>query len=237
MIPINKKQYLISSSLGVDLTKPQISQISAWQLFRIWAAIGLQSFGGGASTTFLIQHAFIDKYKAMTMDEFIRFWSLCVMTPGINLVALTVLIGRKFAGTRGIIASLAGLLVPSATITCLLAAGFRLIQSSPAVQAILRGIIPATAGIMLLVGLNFAQPLFKQAYKEGTFRLLISAAIILIGFIAIIVFHASVILVLLGSALLSMMLFTAWHKPEIAPVEGLTPTIIEAASKEEDTHD
>lgn len=159
------------------------------------------------------------------------------MSPGINLVALTVLIGRKFAGIAGIIASLAGLLVPSATITCLLAAGFKLIQSSAAVQAILHGIIPATAGIMLLVGLNFAQPLLIKAHKEGLFRLLISSVIILACAVAIVVFHISVIPVLLGSALLSMLLFTAWHTPKIAPAESLTPVITDAAWKEEDTHD
>lgn len=217
--------------------KLQHPNLSAWQLFRIWATIGLQSFGGGASTTFLIQHAFINKYKVMTMEEFTHFWSLCVMSPGINLVALPILIGRKFAGTRGIIASLVGLLVPSAAITCLLAAGFRLIQNSPAVQATVRGIIPATAGIMLLVGLNFAQPLFKQASKEGRARLLISAAIILACAAAIIIFQVSVIPVLLGSALLSMILFTSWHRPEIAPAEGRAPAITEAATKEEDHHD
>jgi chromate transporter len=217
--------------------EPQPPVPSAWKLFRIWALIGLQSFGGGASTTLLIQRAFIDKYALMTMEEFTRFWGLCVMTPGINLVSLTVLIGRKFAGMRGIMASLAGLLVPSAAITCLLAAGFRLIQNSPAVQAILRGIIPATGGIMLLVGLNFAQPLLIRAHKEGIFRLIISAIIILACAVAIVVFHISVILVLLGSALLSMLLFTAWHTATIVPVESLIPTLTDATRKEEDRHD
>ncbi len=217
--------------------KPQTPNPSPWQLFRIWAIIGLQSFGGGASTTLLIQRAFIDKYNLMTMDDFSHLWNLCVMTPGINLLALTVLLGRKFAGIPGIIASLAGLLVPSAAITCLLTAGFKLIQNSTAVQAIVRGIIPATAGIMLLVGLNFAQPLLTQAHKEGLFRLVISTAIIMACATAIIVFHISVIPVLLGSALLSMLLFTSWRKPKIALVESLNPAITEAAKKEEDTHD
>jgi len=213
--------------------KPHNAAPSAWRLFSIWAIIGLQSFGGGASTTLLIQRAFIDKYNLMTMEDFTHFWSLCVMSPGINLIALTVLIGRKFAGARGIIASLAGLLVPSATITCLLAAGFRLIQNSPAVQAILHGIIPATAGIMLLVGLNFAQPLLIQAHKEGLFRLIVSAVIILACATTIIVFHISVIPVLLGSALLSMALFTSWHKPQSTPVKSLAP----ASTNEEDIYD
>src|SRR3989442_15809462 len=100
--------------------KLQDPRPSTWQLFRIWASIGLQSFGGGASTTLLIQRAFIEKYKWLSMEEFAHLWNLCILTPGINLVALTVLIGKKLAGTPGIAASLAGLLLPSAIITCLL---------------------------------------------------------------------------------------------------------------------
>src|SRR5215831_10885251 len=138
-----------------------------WELFRIWISIGLQSFGGGASTTFLIQRAFIEKHRWLSMEEFLHLWNLCILTPGINLVALTILIGRKLCGTWGIVVSLAGMLLPSAIITCLIAAIFKRIENIEAVQAVLRGVIPATGGIMLLVGLNYAQPLIRRGYKEG----------------------------------------------------------------------
>ncbi len=183
----------------------------AWKLLRIWGKIGLQSFGGGATTSLLIQRNFIDIYHWMTMEDFTRYWSLCVFTPGINLVALTILIGRRLGGTRGIIVSLVGLLLPSAFITCLLTAGFQLIQHDPNVQAVLRGVIPATAGIMLLVGLNFAYPFIKQAYKEGLLNLTASVLIILACAAAVIIFKLSVIPVLLISALVSMLIFTSWR--------------------------
>src|SRR3989442_15706841 len=131
----------LAGACSMELRNPRPGK---WQLFRIWASIGLQSFGGGASTTLLIQRAFIEKYKWLSMEEFAHLWNLCILTPGINLVALTVLIGKKLAGTRGIAASLAGLLLPSAIITCLLTAGFKTVENQPAVQAILRGVIPAT---------------------------------------------------------------------------------------------
>lgn len=202
---------------------------TAWQLFRIWSTIGLQSFGGGASTSFLIQTTFIDKYRLMSMEDYIYYWNLCVMTPGINLIALTVLIGHKLRGTRGIIASLSGMLIPSALITCLLTAGFQLIQSIPAVQAILRGIIPATAGIMLVVGLRFAQPQFQQAYKEGFLRLGFTIVIITACALAIALLKFPVIPVLLASALLGMVCFTSsWRAAAPLPVENKI---------EDDSHD
>ncbi len=169
------------------------------------------------------------------MEEFTGLWSLCVFTPGINLVALTVLIGRKLGGARGIAASLVGLLLPSATITCLIAAGFKLVQSNAIVQAVLRGVIPATAGVMLLVGLRFAQPQFSLAREEGLLSLGISAVIILACFTAIALFQLSVIPVLLCAALAGMLAFTSWRgSPRTADVP---PELLKAAVEEEEKHD
>src|SRR5579859_7875863 len=181
---------------------------NTWLLFRIWAGVGLQSFGGGASTTFLIQRAFIEKYKWLTIEEFLYFWNLCVLTPGINLVALTVLIGRKLGGVWGIVVSLAGLLLPSATITCLLAASFTQIENVAAVQAVLRGVIPATGAIMLLVGCNFVIPLMRRGYKEGIFYLLGSGVLVIACALAVILLKFSVIVVILGAAVLGALFFS-----------------------------
>jgi chromate transporter len=179
-----------------------------WQLFLIWASIGLQSFGGGASTTFLIQRAFIEKHRWLSMEEFMHLWNLCLLTPGINLVALTVLIGKKLGGTWGIVASLAGLLLPSATITCLLAAIFKQVEHVATVQAVLRGVIPATGGIMLLVGLNFALPLIRRGYKEGALYLLASSVLIIACALAVILLKLAVIIVVLGAVVLGALFFS-----------------------------
>lgn len=186
----------------MELEKP-----STWKLFRLWATIGLQSFGGGASTTFLIQRTFTEKYTWLSMEDITRFWSLCILTPGINLVALTVLIGRKLGGTWGIVASLAGLLLPSAIITCLLTALFTQIEHVAAVQAILRGVIPATGAIMLLVGLNFALPIFRRSYKEGFFYLAGSIIVILACFLAVILLKLPVVVVILAAIVLGALFF------------------------------
>jgi chromate transporter len=200
-------------------------QLSAWLLLRIWGTIGLQSFGGGASTLFLIQHEFMDKRNWLTQEEFNRLWSLCLMTPGINIIAVTVLIGRKLGGFRGIVASLVGLLLPSAAITCLLTAGFQVVENSHIVQAILRGVIPATGGIMLLVGMRFAVPLLKQGRVDGLLKLSISLAIIAGVAVTIIVFKIMIPLVLLCAALVGIAFFSA------AP-SSLSP-LAEATSAEE----
>src|SRR5947209_922117 len=188
---------------------------SKWKLFRIWASVGLQSFGGGASTTFLIQRAFIEKHKWLSMEEFTHLWNLCILTPGINLIALTVLIGKKLGGTWGIVASLAGMLLPSAAITCLLAAIFKQIEHVAAVQAVLRGVVPATGGIMLLVGLNFALPLIRRSHKVGLLYLVASSVLIIACALAVIFLKLSVILVLLAAVFLGALFFSRKPVPPL----------------------
>lgn len=199
------KQDSLLGAIRMELHTPGPSN---WQLLRIWTGIGLQSFGGGASTTFLIQRTFTEKYRWLSMEEITRFWSLCILTPGINLVALTVMIGKKLGGTWGIVASLAGLLLPSATITCLLTALFTQIEHVAAVQAILRGVIPATGAIMLLVGVNFALPIFRRSYKEGVLYLTVSIVVILACFLAVILLKLPVIAIILGAVLLGALFFS-----------------------------
>ncbi len=194
-----------------------------WQLFRIWVSIGLQSFGGGASTTFLIQRAFIEKHKWLSMEEFSFLWNLCILTPGINLVALTVLIGKKLGGTWGIAISLAGMLLPSAAITCLLTALFLQVENVAAVQAVFRGVVPATGGIMLVVGLNFALPLIRKGYKEGIFFLLMSGVITLACAFVVIFLKLSVIFVILGAAALGTLIFSSKSTPPLYEEEQGEP--------------
>ncbi|SRR5258707_88903 len=186
-----------------------------WKLFRIWAGIGLQSFGGGASTTLLIQRAFIDKYNWMTMEEFTHFWSLCILAPGINLLGLTILVGRKLGGVWGIVVSLIGLLLPSAAITCILVAIFKQIEYLPAVQMVVKGIIPATGAIMALVGINFAEPVMRRSFKEGTVSLVKNSALIILCTLALILLRLSAVVVILAAIVLGALFFAP--KPVPAP--------------------
>jgi len=186
---------------------PQPPRPTAWQLFRIWAAIGLQSFGGGASTTLLIQRTFIEQRRWLTIEEFTHLWGLCLLTPGINLIAVTALIGKKFGGTRGLVASLAGLLVPSAAITCLLAALFVRVEHAAVTQAVLRGVVPATAGIMALVAVNFAQPLVRGRASAGRFYLWACGGLVAGFALAVIVWNVSAIVVVLGAAVVGIVFF------------------------------
>ncbi len=206
------------------MTTEQTAPPTTWRLFRVWASIGLQSFGGGASTTFLIQRAFIERYGWVTDEEFLRLWNLCLLTPGINLIALAALIGKKLGGARGVVVSLVGMLLPSGAITCLLAALFVEIERSATTQAVLRGVIPATGGVMMLVLYNFARPLVREGRRTGLSRGLAQVALTLLCAVLVIAFNVSAIVIVLGLAVLGAFAFAPRKKsgaPSVADVESV----------------
>jgi len=172
------------------------------RIARVWFALGLQSFGGGVATLALIRRAAVDREEWITDLEFTRYWGLCQVAPGINLLALTILIGRKTGGASGILVALAGLLFPSVTITILMTAAYARVRHATAMQAALRGVLPATIGLGLVAALQMMRPLAVAARKEGFDTLLVSAFVLVGSGAAIAVWHISVVAALLASGLI-----------------------------------
>ena len=118
-------------------------------LFWGWARIGAFSFGGGSSTLFLIRREFVEVRGWLDEAAFREDYALSKLVPGINIIAQSILIGRRIAGSPGVVASVAGLLLPAIFVTTILAATIAWVERFHAAQAALGGVIPATAGLTL----------------------------------------------------------------------------------------
>lgn len=195
----------ISTTLSLSPVQP-----SSWMILRVWMAAGGQSFGGGVATLALIRRAVVEEHRWLTANEFTRDWALCQMAPGINLFALAILIGRRLAGVKGIFLALLGLLLPSVTMALLITAFFAHIHRMEAVQAALRGIIPATVGLGLLTAAQMARPLLAISRREGSTSLLWSIFLLIGSGLAVIFVNLSVILVLCVSGLMGAV-FSWWR--------------------------
>lgn len=165
---------------GVDAVAVPIPKPSLGLIFLTWLTIGAQSFGGGSSTFYLIHQACISR-GWLTEEEFVHTWALSQISPGINLLKLTVLVGHRLRGWPGLVAGMVGLLLPSAGMTVLMTAGFAAIRSQPLVQSAMRGILPATIGLSLAMAYQMAQPLFNRARREGFPRLAAQALILIVS--------------------------------------------------------
>lgn len=138
-------------------------QASLAALARAWALIGSQSVGGGASTLFLMRRELVERRGWLSAREFLEDWALCKLSPGINLVALTALVGIRLAGTRGLVVSVLAMLVPAGVITAVMTAGYGEARDHPLVVAALAGAGPVSAGMAGGVAIAFA----RQAVRRG----------------------------------------------------------------------
>lgn len=170
-----------------------------------WLVIGAQSFGGGTSTLLLIHQACL-KRGWLSEEEFVQFWALVQISPGINLVKLTALIAHRLRGWSGLAAGTAGLLLPSALATVLMTAGFAAIRDQPIVQAAMKGILPATIGLSLAMGVQMAQPLLTRAHREGPARLSVHLAVLAGAAVLMAIGGLSPVAVLLLAGVLTVLL-------------------------------
>jgi chromate transporter len=144
----------------------------------IWLNIGIQSFGGGAATLYLIRRAAVEQHGWLTDEEYARYWGICQIAPGINILGLVILIGWQISGAVGVALALAGLLLPSAAITMMLTAMYSRIEQVPLVQAALHGVVPATVGLGLLLAVGMLRPLLSASRKEGRASLAVAWALV-----------------------------------------------------------
>lgn len=166
------------------------------RLLAVWLGLAAQSFGGGTATQYLIYRAFVERRGWVSPEEFGRAWAICQLAPGVNLLALTVLIGWKLGRAGGVAVSLVGLLLPSVAITVGMTALYAEVRALPSVQAALRGVIPATVGLGLLMSWRIARPLLAESRREGYALLLVACGALLGSAALVAVLDAPVMLAL-----------------------------------------
>ncbi len=191
-------------------------QPSLWQLLRVWFMLGLQSFGGGTATLFLIRRAVVEQHHWVSEGAFTRDWALCQAAPGINLLCMTILLGRQVAGLPGALVAMAGLMLPSVAITIVMTALYADLRNLSMVQAALRGIVPATVGMGLLLSTNMARPLLASSRRESASSLSVGILLLVGSAAAVQFWHLPVIVVLCAAGAIGAL--NAWYHASQAKV-------------------
>src|ERR1700704_4857261 len=117
------------------------------ELAKIFIAVGTQSVGGGSSTLLLLRRFLVERGRLITERDFTEAWALCQLSPGIHLVALAGLLGRRIRGWRGFVVAFFGMMFPAAIITAAMTAAYGVIADQPLARAALAGMAPATGGM------------------------------------------------------------------------------------------
>ena len=167
---------------GATGTEADDRHIPARDQLGVWTAIGTQSLGGGSATLYLMRRMLIDGRRWVTAQEFVEDWTLSRLSPGVTLIALTALLGRRIGGRRGVALSIGGLLVPAALITALITGVFSVIAGRPEVMAALAGMGPVTIGMMLGLTVFMARSAMRQG-PDRIFDLAVVTVAVVLGFL------------------------------------------------------
>ena len=118
--------------------------------------VDLMAFGGGFTTVPLIQREVVDRFKWVSTREFIDGIALGQVTPG-PIVITATFVGYKVGGLLGALLGTIAVFFPSFLIVTTLAPHYDRIKRSRPIQVMVRGILAAFIGMLLLVGYRFAQ--------------------------------------------------------------------------------
>ena len=140
--------------------------------------IGNLTFGGGDPAMLALRRELVERRAWITDERFTLIWSFARVTPGTNVVACFAGAGWTLAGLRGALAGVVASCLPAAAFCYWLTVAERSWQSSAWLQAVLRGVMPAVAGMMLAGAVGLLKPAWRAGRLPSAVLLALAAAVL-----------------------------------------------------------
>lgn len=140
---------------------PAPVKLSFLALVLAFMQVGLTSVGGAAAP---IRHVLVVRRKWLTEGELAETFSISQALPGASAANLAVIVGDRFAGAWGALATMIGLCVPS-LVLCLVLATFatRLSAANARFAAAEAAVTAAVGGLFISNGMRLAWRLWHDA--------------------------------------------------------------------------
>jgi len=136
------------------LTMPGIAKLGvALSLAFIFLRIGAVTFGGGLVMIPQIEAEVVNSHHWLTHQEFADATALGQITPGPVLIMATF-VGYRVAGTLGAMLATLCVFLPAFMMTIAAGSSFRRFRTNRQMQAFLRGVAPAVAGLLVAAALS-----------------------------------------------------------------------------------
>ncbi|WP_339707547.1 chromate efflux transporter [uncultured Sphingosinicella sp.] len=175
---------------GVSEPVPSVSFSEA---ARVWARIGVLSFGGPAAQIALMHRMLVDEKKWVGEAQFLHALNFCMLLPGPEAQQLATYVGWLLHGVRG--GLVAGLLfiLPGMLVMLGLSVLYVTLGQVPAVEGLLFGLKAA----VLIIVVEALERVGRRALGSGVARLLA-----VLAFAALFLFGVPFPVVVLGAGLI-----------------------------------
>ncbi len=133
---------------------------SVIELFSAFTLIALQGFGGVLPVA---ERVLCEQKRWLSLPQFVETLAMAQVLPGPNVCNLALMVGDRFFGVRGALASLAGLMTAPFVIVLAITAMYSHFAALPAVAGALKGMSAVAAGLIAAMGLRLAPTLRDNA--------------------------------------------------------------------------
>ena len=151
------------------------------EALKVWARIGLLSFGGPAGQIALMHRELVEERKWIDEGRYLNALNFCMLLPGPEAMQLATYVGWRLHGLKGGLT--AGLLfvVPGALVVLALSMLYAAFGKLPPVEAVFTGIKAAVLAIVVEALLRIA----RRSLKDGVEWAIAGAAFVAIFFLAV----------------------------------------------------
>lgn len=178
----------------MERTQPEKGRHTLWTLFTSMLYISAFTFGGGFVIVTFMKRKFVDELKWLTEDEMLDMTALAQSAPGAIAVNAAILVGRRVAGTRGMLAAVLGTIIPPMVILSVISLFYSAFASNRWVAAALSGMQAGVAAVICDVVWNLGSKVIHE-------RSVLSIVIMIAAFIAALMGVNVIIVILCAAAL------------------------------------
>lgn len=151
------------------------------EALKVWARIGLLSFGGPAGQIALMHRELVEERKWIDESRYLNALNFCMLLPGPEAMQLATYVGWRLHGLKGGLT--AGLLfvIPGALVVLALSMLYAAFGKLPLVEAVFVGIKAAVLAIVVEALLRIA----RRSLRDGVAWAIAGAAFVAIFFLAV----------------------------------------------------
>ena len=135
-----------------------------WELFVIFFKAGTFTFAGGLAMLPVIQRDVVEKYKMMPEDDFCEYACLAQTLPGVIALNCASFVGRRAAGTKGMLAAGFGATISAFVLMIVATVLLQLIPQQGPVAGAFRGIRAASAALVLSAAFTLGRRVCKEMF-------------------------------------------------------------------------
>lgn len=181
-----------------------------FELFLIFAKIGLFTFGGGYAMISLIENNCVEKKKWITHDEMMNVTVIAESTPGPIAINCATFVGFKQAGLMGALTATFGMVFPSFVIIYAVSMFLDNFLEITLIANAFKGIKVAVGILVLDAAITMIRKMHKRVLPK-VIMLCSFAAMLLINIFA---WNFSSIALMLVAAAISLAIFCVKGTPE-----------------------